>query len=87
MTQINELCSILFSKAHNPASWLRDAADESAQPKLDRESPFNFSPSDTLEKPMKRFFGQILEKHRNTLLLFEGAQRGGRERISSEIGQ
>jgi hypothetical protein len=53
----------LFSNAHNPAAWLRDAADESAQPMLDRKSPFNLGPSDTLKKAMKRLFGQILDEH------------------------
>jgi hypothetical protein len=42
---------------------LRDTAEESAQPMLDRKRPFNFRPSDTLEKTMKRLFGQILEAH------------------------
>jgi hypothetical protein len=59
-----------FSNIDNPAAWLHDAADESAQPVLVRNSPFNFSPSDTLQKTMKRLFWQILEEHRKTPPLF-----------------
>jgi hypothetical protein len=47
----------------NPPSRLRDSADEAAQPMPDRDSPFNFSPSDALEKTMAGFFRQILEEH------------------------
>jgi hypothetical protein len=52
-----------FSNAHNPAAWLRDARDESAQPMLVRRSLFNRGPSDTLKKMIKGLFGQILKEH------------------------
>jgi hypothetical protein len=52
-----------FSSAHNPAAWLRDPADESAQPMLVRISPFNRGPSDTLNKMIKGLFWQILKEH------------------------
>jgi hypothetical protein len=50
-------------RPHNPPPRLRDSADESAQPMLDRDSPFDFSPSDALEKTLAGLFWQILEEH------------------------